>query len=71
MDEQKNETNGVRWEYIFVAFHPCDGNQRWTIRSQALLSDGGTKYDRLHVLCPTTKTERDFFFDITGYFGKL
>ena len=71
LDVQKNETDGVAWEYRYIAFHPCADGQRWQPKKQSLLTDHGRPYDRLHVVCPTTNAERDFFFDIASYFGKL
>ncbi len=68
---QKNEMDGVAWEYRFLSFHPCADGAFWKLKSQSLLHDGGRAYDRLHVFCPPTKAERDFYFDITSYFGKL
>jgi hypothetical protein len=70
LDTQKNERDGVRWEYLYVGYHPCDGQTMWKLSQQALTREGGRSYDRLHVVCPTTKAERDFYFDITGYLGK-
>ena len=70
LDAQPDETTGVRWEYIYLAFHTCDKDTSWKPKGQALASNGGRRYDILHVVCPTTKAERDFFFDITPYFGK-
>jgi hypothetical protein len=70
LDAQPNETTGARWEYIYLALHKCDGDTRWKSKGQSLGSNGGRTYDILHAVCPTTKAERDFFFDITPYFGK-
>jgi hypothetical protein len=44
---------------------------RWKLQSQSLLSQNGRAFDKLHAVCPPTKAERDFYFDITNYFGKL
>ncbi len=71
LDAQKNENDGVRWEYVYLAYHPCDGETRWALKQQSLVHERGRAYDRLHVACPTTKVERDFYFNITPYFGKL
>jgi len=71
LDMMKNESDGVAWEYRYLAFHPCDKDTRWRLVNQSLLKQGERAYDRLHVACPSTKTERDFYFDITAYFGKL
>ncbi|MGC1379937.1 MAG: hypothetical protein WA814_02795 [Candidatus Baltobacteraceae bacterium] len=70
LDAQKNESDGVAWEYRYLAFHPCAENARWIMQNQSLVNDNGHAYDRLHVVCSTTKAERDFFFDIGSYFGK-
>jgi len=67
----KNESDGVSWEYRFLGFHPCDGDTGWKLSQQSLRHDGTRSYDVLPVTCPTTKAERDFYFDITSYFGKL
>jgi hypothetical protein len=73
VDLQQNESDGVAWEYRFLAFHPCaDADHgRWQLKNQALLHANGRAYDRLHVVCPPTKAERDFYFDISSYFGKM
>lgn len=70
LDRQGNETDGVAWEYRYLAFHPCSGDTRWQIRSQSSMHAAGRAYDRLHVVCPATNAERDFYFDITSFFGK-
>jgi hypothetical protein len=68
---QQNETDGVAWEYRYLAFHPCADSARWQLKNQSLMQNGGRAYDRLHVVCPTTKAELDFYFDITSFYGKL
>jgi len=68
---QNSEMTGVQWEYRFLAFHPCDGDTGWKLQQQSIVRDGTRSFDRLHVICPTTKAERDYYFDITSYFGKL
>ncbi len=71
LDVQKSETEGVRWEYLYLAFHPCDGGASWKLAQQAMSREDGHVYDRLHVVCPSTKAERDFYFDIGSFFGKI
>jgi hypothetical protein len=71
LDVQQNETDGVDWEYVYLSYHPCDHDTLWKVQKQALVNAGGRAYDLLHVVCPTTKAERDIFFDVTPYFGKL
>jgi hypothetical protein len=70
LDMQQNESDGVAWEYRYLAFHPCTENARWQLEKQSLLRDAGHAYDQLRVVCPPTKTQRDFYFDITNYYGK-
>jgi len=67
----RNETDDVAWEYRYLAFHPCDKDTRWRLIHQSVVKQGEHAYDRLHVVCPTTKAERDFYFDNIAYFGKL
>jgi len=71
LDVQANEADGVAWEYMYVAFHPCDGEQGWKVREQTLVRENGHAYDRLHAACPSTNAERDFYFNIDSYYGKL
>jgi hypothetical protein len=71
LDLQKTESTGVNWEYLYLGFHRCDNGTPWTLQKQSLFHSGGRAYDRLHVVCPATKAERDFYFDISSYFGKL
>jgi|HubBroStandDraft_4_1064222.scaffolds.fasta_scaffold00020_4 hypothetical protein len=70
LDVQRNDSDGVAWEYRYLTFHPCADNSRWQLKNQSLLHDGAHAYDRLHVVCPATNAERDFYFDISSYFGK-
>lgn len=70
LDVQQNESDGVAWEYRYLAFHPCTEATRWQLKGQALLRESGRAYHRLHVVCPATKAERDFYFDVTNYLGK-
>lgn len=69
-DVQQNETDGVAWEYRYLFFHPCSGEARWKLKAQALLHENGRSYDRLTVVCPANNAQRDYYFDITSYFGK-
>lgn len=71
LDVQQNEADGTSWEYRYLSFQPCDGQALWHLQRQSLVNQGGRAYDILHVVCPTTKSERDFYFDITSYFGKM
>jgi hypothetical protein len=66
---QPSEMTGIHWEYVYIAYHPCDGSTRWKVNGQSLIQ-GATVYDRIDVTCPSTGAKRSFFFDITAYFGK-
>jgi hypothetical protein len=70
LDLQRNETDGVAWEALYLAYNPCANDTAWKLREQTLLHVGGRAYDRVHVVCPPTKAERDFYFDVTSYLGK-
>ena len=71
LDLQKTESQGTNWEALYLGYHRCDGQTPWNLTLQSTVRENGHVYDRLHVACPTTKTKRDFYFDITSYFGKL
>jgi hypothetical protein len=71
LDLQKTESQGVNWEALYLGYHRCDDRTRWDLVRQSVARENGHVYDRLHVSCPTTKTVRDFYFDITSYYGKL
>jgi hypothetical protein len=71
LDVQANEMDGTAWEYRYLAFHPCADGVEWKPATQSLVHNAGRAYDILHVVCPATNAERDFYFDITPYFGKL
>ena len=71
LDLQQNEADGVAWEYHYLAFHPCTQTASWKLQRQSLLRDGGRAFDDLHVVCPPTNVQRDFYFDVTSYYGKL
>ena len=71
VDPQTNESDGVKWEYAYLRSHPCDGDTGWKLQQQSLIQVNNRVYDRLHVVCPTSKVERDFYFDITAYFGRF
>ena len=71
LDLQKTESQGTIWETLYLGYHRCDGPTPWTLTLQSTVRENGHVYDRLHATCPSTKSERDFYFDITSYYGKL
>jgi hypothetical protein len=71
LDLQKTESQGTNWEALYLGYHRCDERSTWEVKQQSVERENGHVYDRLHVICPTTKSERDFYFNIDAYFGKL
>jgi hypothetical protein len=70
LDGQRTEMNGVRWQRLYFQFHPCAGTTPWTRTSVALRREGASSYDVVHAGCAATGKQRDFYFDITPFFGK-
>ena len=64
-----NERTGVDAEYAYLRAHPCDGGA-WKLSKQALVRNGGKPYDVLSVTCGGGAPKRDFYFDISSFFGK-
>jgi hypothetical protein len=64
----KGEQDGTAAEYKYLDLLLPDVSH--TVRSQALLEDGGRSFDRLDVELAGGKS-MTVFFDITDYFGKF
>jgi hypothetical protein len=64
----KGEQDGTAAEYKYLDLLLPDTSH--TVRSQALLEDGGRSFDRLDVQLAGGKS-MTVFFDITDYFGKF
>ncbi|HEY8313787.1 MAG TPA: hypothetical protein VIG51_06395 [Candidatus Baltobacteraceae bacterium] len=64
-----NEDVGVRSEYAYIMMHPCAGG-RWKTTHQTLDKHDGVFYDKLSAQCDAGKGNRDFYFNISDYFGK-
>jgi hypothetical protein len=71
LDGARTELDGVRWQRLYFDFHPCAGTTPWTRTSVALQHAGTKAYDVVHAGCSATGKQRDFYFDITPFFGKL
>jgi hypothetical protein len=67
----KTETEGVRWQQIWAAFHPCSGATRWLKDQVATSRTNGRMYDAVRYSCPATGATRTVYFDITSFYGKL
>ena len=66
-----SEAVGVKSEYAYLAVHPCAGSGRWQPKHQALQKQRDVPYDVLTVTCTSDNSQRDFYFNIAGYFGKM
>jgi hypothetical protein len=64
-----NSQIGVAKEYEWVAKHYGRPRVDWNLVSQALLDEDGRYYDLLHIRL-ADGTEKQFYFDITDFFGK-
>jgi len=67
----RTETDGISAEHDYTAKHRCANGGGWLWTKQALLSDGGRKYDQIDTKCSSSDDTRSFFFDITSFYGKL
>lgn len=65
-----NDADAVDTEYTFLRGLSCGTSGTWQLTTQRLIEQAGKYYDQLHVVCSDTKTERDFYFDITAGYGK-
>jgi hypothetical protein len=67
-----NEEAGVRAEYAYLALHACDasGAGKWIAPQQSLVSSGGKNYDKVSARCSVNNFTRDFYFDVSSFFGK-
>jgi hypothetical protein len=65
----KNTWDGLMAEKVFIDTFLSSEGQTWTGWNQELLRRGLRRYDKITVLVDG-KVERDFYFDITGFFGK-
>jgi hypothetical protein len=70
LDVQANESAGEHWEDLFIADQQCDTQAQWQENGQGIFWSQGHPFDIDHVVCPTTKVKRDFYFDISNFFGR-
>lgn len=71
IDDAPGEMVGVHAEYVYLSLHTCGNGGTWKTKQQSLLHDGKRSYDLMSETCSDGSTSRDFYFDITGYFGKM
>jgi len=67
--EARNEQEGVEAEYIYLFEKVGQKNVDWELKSQSLISKNGRFYDRL-IIKLSDGSEKNFYFDISDFFGK-
>lgn len=67
--QAQDEQEGVQAEYIYLSEKIGKKNVDWELISQSLLSHNGRFYDKLNIKLPNG-SEKDFYFDISDFFGK-
>jgi hypothetical protein len=65
-----NETEGIALEYGYVAYTLGRQGPEWTRNKQGLSMDKGRQFDMIDVNLTGGGT-RTFYFDITGFYGKM
>lgn len=71
LDVQKTEDDGILWEFVWEAYHRCDGRNPWQKKSVATSHENGRVYDAVTLQCPSSGATRTVYFDITSFFGKF
>lgn len=64
------QTDSTNAEMRFLHQQPCSAGGNWQVAGEELVTAAGHFYDLFHVACSTTKLGRDFYFDVTGSYGK-
>jgi len=67
----EDEITGVQMEYMHIEAERCDCGGKWEVLEQALIEHDGKPYDQIRVRCERCGLERDFFFDISAFYGRL
>lgn len=65
-----DDADATNDEYVYIRGLSCGTSGSWQVTTQRLIEQSGKYYDQLHAVCTETKTERDFYFDITAGYGK-
>ncbi|MFP4344750.1 MAG: hypothetical protein ACLFU8_08665 [Anaerolineales bacterium] len=64
------KANSVTFEIGHIMAQRCECGGRYEIESQHLVDVDGTPLDRLHAECTQCAEERDFYFDISSFYGQ-
>ena len=65
----KTEREGVDAEYNYLEEILGEENIYWKFLYQHFIDDGNKQYDVLHIKFPNGE-EKEFYFDITDFYGK-
>ena len=65
-----DDADATNAEYVYLRGLGCGTSGSWQVTTQRLIEQGDKYFDQLHAVCSETKSERDFYFDITAGFGK-
>ena len=63
------DADAVNSEYVYIRGLECGVSGTWQVTGQSLIAQGSRYYDQLHATCTSSKSVRDFYFDITSSFG--
>ncbi|TFF98167.1 MAG: hypothetical protein EU547_02235 [Promethearchaeota archaeon] len=69
ISEAQNEQEGVQAEYSYLKEILGERDKDWKLKLQSLHSKDGHFYDKMLIEFPDG-TEKAYYFDITGFFGK-
>jgi len=68
--EAEDEMRGIAAEYAWLAQHLGQRGKAWELEIQALMQHDGRYMDCLKVKL-RDGTVRDYYFDISAFFGKM
>lgn len=71
MVQATTETIGIETEHSYLSYHGCTFFFGAHVTHQALLTHNGKQYDRLTLSGCRGDGNRDYYFDITSFYGKL
>ena len=70
VDGAKGEREGVAAEYIYISNEKGVRNRDWKLTAQSELVENKKEYDYLNIQSLKDSSVTDFYFDITGFYGK-
>ena len=64
------KANSITFEIGHTMAQRCECGGRYEIKSQHLVEADGTLLDRIHTECTQCAERRDFYFDISSFYGQ-